>query len=106
MNQNTVESSPVADANWYILMLSILGFLVAVYSYYVKWNVKQNASYKAICDLSDSVSCSRVLTSQYGQGFGIIGKIFGDQSVLNMSNSILGSIFYLLQIVLSKLKSS
>jgi len=55
----------IADANFYIASLSVIGFLIAAYSYYVKWSYKRNpVKYRALCDLGENVSCSRVITSK------------------------------------------
>ena len=96
-------STIISEANWSINVLSGLGFLIAVYSYYVKWSYKRNPSgYRALCDLGENISCSRVITSKYGSGFGVVGRLFGEKSNLNVSNSILGALFYIVQIALSK----
>jgi uncharacterized membrane protein len=89
---------------YYIRLYSLIGIIIAAYSYYVKIQIKKRPkTYKALCDINDSMSCSRVLTSEYGSGFGIIGKIFGEKSFVNISNSLLGIAFYSLQFCLSKI---
>ena len=94
--------STIADSNFYIILCSSIGLLIAAYSYYVKVKFLKNPKkYKAFCDLNDKISCSKVVSSEYGSGFGIVGKLFGENSSMNVSNSILGGIFYTLQIVLS-----
>lgn len=91
-----------ADVNSSTVFLSLVGLLIAVYSYYVKWSFKRNpVNYRALCDLNETISCTRVVTSKYGSGFGFMGTLFGENSVLNMSNSILGAVFYSLQIILT-----
>jgi vitamin-K-epoxide reductase (warfarin-sensitive) len=91
-------------ANFYIRVASIVGLVTALYSYYVKIKFNRDPkNYTALCDFNEHMSCSRVVSSKYGRGFGIVGKILGEQSALNISNSILGSIFYLVQFALSKL---
>ncbi len=42
-----------------------------------------------------------IFVNRYGSGFGFMGKLFGENSVMNMSNSILGAFFYTLQFALS-----
>jgi hypothetical protein len=55
----------IADYNFYIIILSLIGILIALYSYYVKVSYYKNPTkYKAVCDLSESISCTRVLTSE------------------------------------------
>lgn len=55
----------IADYNYYINILSFFGILIALYSYYVKVSYYKNpAKYKAVCDLSENISCTKVLTSE------------------------------------------
>lgn len=101
-----ISQTMIAEANFSIAILSLIGLVIALYSYYVKISYYKNpAKYRALCDLNDSVSCTRVITSKYGSGFGFMGKLFGEKSVMNMSNSLLGSAFYILQFSQSKISS-
>lgn len=50
--------------------------------------------YTAMCDISSTVSCSRVLTSKYGTGFGIVAPLFGGDSFLNQKNALYGVMGY------------
>ena len=53
------------------------------------------SGYKALCDIDESHSCSSVFNSTYGRGFGIVGKLMGDDAhPLNVPNSIYGIAFY------------
>ncbi len=55
----------VADLNFYINSLSLIGVLIAAYSYYVKVSYYKNPTkYKALCDLNENISCTRVLISE------------------------------------------
>ena len=48
-----------------LLLLSLLGVIVCFYAYYVE-NAKGNdASFTAACDISASISCSKVFSSKY-----------------------------------------
>lgn len=85
----------------YITYSALFGIFITVYSTYVKWMFKKNPNYRALCDISENMSCTRVLASKYGSGFGIVGKLVGEKSSLNISNSILGCLFYVIQIGLS-----
>lgn len=77
------------------LALCVCGFLISAYSTYVKQQVSMDpGNYRALCDLSQHASCSKVLTSAFSQGFGIAGRLFGKTSPLNMANTTVGIIFY------------
>jgi len=43
---------------------------------------------------------------RYGSGFGITGKLFGKKSMMNQSNGVLGMLFYSLQILFGKEKTT
>ena len=85
-------------ANFYIRALSCAGISIAAYSLYVKAKFSKDKTYRAMCDLGENVSCTRVLASKYGTNFGLdLG------STLAFSNSFLGILFYVLQFVLSEI---
>merc|ERR1712126_459022 len=58
-------------------------------------------TYVAFCDISSYVSCSKVFTSRYGRGFGLLEHVVGQHHWLNQPNSVFGIIFYLLHIILA-----
>ncbi|XP_021368552.1 vitamin K epoxide reductase complex subunit 1-like protein 1 [Mizuhopecten yessoensis] len=80
-------------------ILSFVGILLSLYAYYVETSAEKDKSFKAMCDFSESVSCSKVFTSRYGRGFGLLQYIVGHDSPLNQPNSVFGMMFYLMQIV-------
>ncbi|XP_066995923.1 vitamin K epoxide reductase complex subunit 1-like protein 1 isoform X2 [Anabrus simplex] len=55
---------------------------------------EHDKEYTAMCDISENMSCSKAFMSPYGKGFGILGRIFGEESIVNQPNSISGIIFY------------
>ena len=67
-----------------LLLISLIGFLLSLYAIYVERMVKYDKNYKAICDISEKISCSKAFASGYG-------KIF-----FGISNGIIGTIFYAL----------
>ncbi|MEE6469749.1 hypothetical protein FKM82_008754 [Ascaphus truei] len=77
-----------------------LGILLALYAYHVEREKERDPGYQALCDLSEWVRCSSVLSSRWGRGFGLLGSIFGKDSVMNQPNSVFGLVFYLLQLLL------
>ena len=57
--------------------------------------------YKALCDIDETHSCSNVFNSTYGRGFGIVGKLMGDEKhPLNVPNSLYGIGFYRYHIII------
>ncbi|XP_022664977.1 vitamin K epoxide reductase complex subunit 1-like isoform X2 [Varroa jacobsoni] len=58
--------------------------------------LSRQPDYKSLCDLAEHISCSRVLTSEYSRGFGLLGRLFGHDSALNMPNCALGIVFYMI----------
>ncbi|KAK6473412.1 vitamin K epoxide reductase complex subunit 1-like protein 1 [Huso huso] len=82
------------------LLVCILGILVSFYAYHVETEKERDTGYRAMCDVSDSVSCSKVFTSRWGRGFGVLGSIFGKASAMNQPNSVYGLAFYVFQMLL------
>ncbi|XP_003745334.1 vitamin K epoxide reductase complex subunit 1 [Galendromus occidentalis] len=76
------------------LMLCVFGISVSLYSLHVKHSAAADENYRALCDISEHMSCSKVLTSDYSRGFGVAGQILGEDSPLNASNSVHGVVFY------------
>lgn len=58
--------SLLQENNFFINLFSSIGVLIALYSYYVKVKFLKNPTqFRALCDINDSISCSKVLTSKY-----------------------------------------
>ncbi|XP_055617366.1 vitamin K epoxide reductase complex subunit 1-like protein 1 [Toxorhynchites rutilus septentrionalis] len=76
--------------------LSLAGFLLSLYTSYVEIRVERDHSYQAMCDISERVSCTKVFSSAYGRGFGIVGDLLGDDSPLNVPNGFYGIFYYFL----------
>ncbi|XP_059913488.1 vitamin K epoxide reductase complex subunit 1-like protein 1 isoform X1 [Gadus macrocephalus] len=82
------------------LLVCLLGIVLSLYAFHVEREKARDASYQAICDVSTSISCSKVFTSRWGRGFGLLGSIFGNDSALNQPNSVYGICFYAFQLLL------
>uniref|UniRef100_A0A8C4ZBV4 vitamin-K-epoxide reductase (warfarin-sensitive) n=1 Tax=Gadus morhua TaxID=8049 RepID=A0A8C4ZBV4_GADMO len=80
--------------------LCVFGILLSVYALHVELSKESNPDYRAVCDLGESVSCSKVFTSRWGRGFGLVQFLVAEDHFLNQPNSILGIIFYTLQLSL------
>jgi vitamin-K-epoxide reductase (warfarin-sensitive) len=65
-----------------IVILAGIGLGLSLYAYYVERNLDKNPNYKAACDLSDTVSCSKVIRSPYATLFFV-------------SNALLGAVYYI-----------
>lgn len=71
-----------------IACVALLGFLASLYIFLIEQKMKQNASYKPLCDISDKISCTKPILSEYN-------KIF------TISNAITGMMFYAAIVVLA-----
>ncbi|XP_019619480.1 PREDICTED: vitamin K epoxide reductase complex subunit 1-like protein 1 [Branchiostoma belcheri] len=80
--------------------LCVVGIILSIYALHVELEKEKNKSYVALCDFSDRVSCTKAFSSYYGKGFGLLQHIVGEDSILIQPNSVLGIIFYVLQLVL------
>ncbi|XP_033466527.1 vitamin K epoxide reductase complex subunit 1 [Epinephelus lanceolatus] len=79
------------------IFLCVFGLFLSVYALHVELSRESNPDYRAMCDLGESVSCSKVFTSRWGRGFGLVQFVVAEDSPLNQPNSVLGIIFYTLQ---------
>ena len=88
------------------LMLSITGLLLSIYALHVETQASKDPEYVALCDISSmSLSCSKVLSSSYGRGFGLISILLGDTHPLNQPNSVYGIIFYSIMMLMALLNN-
>ena len=76
-----------------IFILALIGFCIALYDYIVEQKIKKTPDYKPACDLSDRISCSKPIKSEYGNLFLI-------------SNALVGMLFYALIAVLAWFNAS
>ncbi|KAM9583474.1 vitamin K epoxide reductase complex subunit 1 isoform 1-T1 [Trichechus inunguis] len=93
-----------ASPGWARLALCLAGFGLSLYALHVKAAHARDKDYRALCDVGTAISCSRVFSSRWGRGFGLVEHVLGPDSVLNQSNSIFGCIFYTLQLFLGCLR--
>lgn len=85
------------------IVVCLIGIALSFYAYHVETKKEKDKKYRAMCDISGHVSCSAVFSSRYGKGFGILGSVFGEKSILNQPNSIYGIIFYTIQLILGEM---
>jgi len=81
--------------------LNLIGMFVSVYALIVEMYKDAYPEYKPFCDISEAISCSKALMSEYGKGFGIVGPLLGDDHALNLRNPIFGIAFYMLMCFLT-----
>ncbi len=55
-----------------VRVLAVLGFVLSAYALYVEVAKTTDTGYVAACDINAWVSCSRVFSSPYGKGFGLL----------------------------------
>jgi vitamin-K-epoxide reductase (warfarin-sensitive) len=75
-----------------IRFLCMIGLALSAYGLYVKLQVDKNKDYKAACDLSDRVSCTKAFKSGHG-------------TLFLLPNSVWGMIYYFLLFFLTYLSS-
>ncbi|XP_068823159.1 vitamin K epoxide reductase complex subunit 1 isoform X1 [Capricornis sumatraensis] len=90
------------NPGWVRLALCLAGLMLSLYALHVKAARARDRDYRALCDVGTAISCSRVFSSRWGRGFGLVEHVLGKDSILNQSNSIFGCIFYTLQLLLGE----
>ena len=86
--------------------LGLFGLFLSVYSLFVEMQAHADKNYKAMCDISERVSCTKVFLSDFGHGFGLVAPILGKDSPLNLPNPVFGVVFYSLVVLISLVKQS
>ncbi len=86
----------------WILLFSILGMALSSYAVYVEHMKAMDDSFKALCDMNETISCSKVFSSEFGKILSYWGLVSKD-SVLDQPNAVFGMIFYLTVIVASEI---
>ncbi|KAK5640872.1 hypothetical protein RI129_009419 [Pyrocoelia pectoralis] len=77
-----------------LVFFSLFGLGLSFYSYIIELSVEMDENYVASCDFSEHMSCTKAFKSEYGKGFGILGRLLGNDSVFNLPNSLYGILFY------------
>lgn len=81
-----------------VTILCLAGISLALYAFYVETRKTSDPTYRAACDINEGMSCSRVLTSRWGRGFGL----FNSDSIFNLPDSLFGFIYYCLSLILNR----
>ncbi|NXC52401.1 VKOR1 reductase, partial [Aleadryas rufinucha] len=77
--------------------LCAAGAALSLYALHVEREAARDPSYRAACDLGPAVSCTRVFSSRWGRGLGLVEPVLGKDSAVNVPNGAIGLLFYLLQ---------
>lgn len=64
-----------------IVLLASIGLCISIYTFITEKRLKQDPTYKPVCDISDRISCSKPMQSQYS-------------NIFFVSNAIMGILFY------------
>ena len=76
----------------WLLILSSIGFLISVYSWWAELNLRRHPKYIPFCDFNDKVSCSKNFKSKYSH-------------VIGISNSLVGIIAYAVIFIFASLRN-
>ena len=77
------------------VLTALTGLSISLYTAYVYTQKRDDPEYEAYCDISETVSCSRVVTSRFSKGFGLLERVLDSDSILNIPNFILGLLFFI-----------
>lgn len=83
-----------------IFVVTTVALLLSAYTLYVEAKAENDKNYRAVCDINEKISCSKVFTSEYGTGFGL--KFLPE--ALKLPNGIYGIAFYGILLILSKIR--
>ena len=86
----------VSSASSVITAAAICGICVSSYALYVESRLGEKG-YEAMCDFSESASCSAVLGSEYSHILSMSGLVSAG-SKLDIPNAALGLVFYFLSL--------
>ena len=60
-----------------VFIFALIGLCISIYAYMVEQKIKIDPTYKAACDLSDRISCTKPLLSPYAHLFYYSNATFG-----------------------------
>ncbi|XP_057243899.1 vitamin K epoxide reductase complex subunit 1-like [Malurus melanocephalus] len=92
----------MADLGVLRAVLCVAGAALSLYALRVEREAARDPRYRAMCDIGPSVSCTRVFSSRWGRGLGLVEPLLGKESVVNAPNGAYGVLFYLLQGLLGR----
>ena len=72
-----------------VFILAVVGCLISLYLYVLEKKVRQHPLYKALCDLSDTFSCTKPIKTGYSA------------LVFHISNALIAFFFYMVLVILA-----
>ncbi len=62
------------------ITLAAVGFCASLYAYFIERKIREKPDYKPVCDISDRISCTKPILSEYSNLFffsnGLMGALF------------------------------
>ncbi|GMR41327.1 hypothetical protein PMAYCL1PPCAC_11522 [Pristionchus mayeri] len=92
------------SSNWAFIWAA-LGIFVSAYAYHVEKEFTTNKDFVATCDINSFISCTKVVETGHSTGFGFIGSVLGEESILNQKNAVYGMAMYSVFLILSRFRS-
>lgn len=84
---------------------SLIGLALSLYAVYVEMKKESDSSFEAVCDISETISCSKVFLSEQGKIWSFLG-IIPKGSVLDQPNAVYGALFYVMVMILDSIDPS
>jgi vitamin-K-epoxide reductase (warfarin-sensitive) len=85
----------------FLSLLIIVGLCLSLYATYVEFRAELDDDYSALCDISATVSCTKVFRSEFGRIFSWLG-IVPRLSSLDLPNALYGVVYYVLFATIAK----
>ena len=76
------------------VFLYLAGIGLSGYAYFIEISKEKDVNYVALCEISENMNCTKVLTSKWAKGFGLVAPTLGDDHPLNQPNCLYGIVFY------------
>lgn len=87
------------------VLLCLIGLGLSGYTLYVQEEMSKNPeTYKALCDIDEEISCTKVFNTTYAKGFGLVDKVLPADHWANQSNAVYGLAGYGFLLLLSLLR--
>lgn len=65
------------------LLTLITGIVLSAYGLFVELKHEHNSSYQAMCDVSETISCTKAFSSSWATGLGLVEPLLGKDHFLN-----------------------